>query len=220
MSKDSFNWKKLFINEDEATNAHNEKSETPKQVSFPENNAINSEKSNSLQTNPYLEEILKVYENGFNTLNLSDFDFFELYKSVMATGVNSQQSYQMAFTIGQSIKPDLTKEFLLDKANYYIIEIEKVHTQYQQTGNSKKMELDSTLGAEKSTLSNRIKELEKQISQLQQELDSSKARLEKMDDQNEAKYTEVQLKLEANNLAKTKLLDSIYAVVNGIKNYL
>ena len=130
MSKESFNWKSIFINdsenttkkEDSETSSKSNQSNqttTPIQTQtnkFPEEKIANA--TNESFANPFVNEILAVYEKAFESLNLSDFDFFEMYKSVVAVGITNPQSYQMAFTMGKSIKPDLTKEYLLKCAVY------------------------------------------------------------------------------------------------------
>ncbi|KUJ62575.1 hypothetical protein AR687_07005 [Flavobacteriaceae bacterium CRH] len=225
MAKESFNWKSLFINEEankqENTGSAQQPSapvlptpdnKFPKQVteSFP---------TNSL-TNPFLNEIFEVYDKGFESLNEAGFDFFELYKSVVAVGVTNPQSYQMAFTMGKSIKSDLTKEFLLQKGSFYIAEIEKVYTKYDTIGKTKKADLDNNITKEKYNLSKSISELEAKILELQKELESKKIELQKIDPVNMEQLSEIQLKMDANNLAKEKILTSINTVITGINQYL
>ncbi|MWB93832.1 hypothetical protein GON26_05630 [Flavobacterium sp. GA093] len=227
MAKESFNWKSLFIN-DENPSSHPPES-TPvtnttnpvmpsSDTKFP-SHVTESLSANSL-SNPFLNEIFEVYDKGFESLNESGFDFFELYKSVIAVGVTNPQSYQMAFTMGKTIKPELTKEFLLEKAKYYITEIEKVYAKYDNIGKTKKTELNNTILHEKNTLSKEVADLESKIAQLQKELEAKKLALQKMDPKNMEQLSEIQLKMEANDLAKQKILNSINTVITGINQYL
>lgn len=224
MAKESFNWKSLFINE-EANNQENTGSTQPSAPVLPTpdnkfpSQVTESFSTNSL-TNPFLNEIFEVYDKGFESLNESGFDFFELYKSVVAVGVTNPQSYQMAFTMGKSIKSDLTKEFLLQKGSFYIAEIEKVYTKYDTIGKTKKADLDSNITKEKFNLSKSISELEAKILELQKELEAKKIELQKIDPVNMEQLSEIQLKMEANNLAKQKILTSINTVITGINQYL
>ncbi len=224
MAKESFNWKSLFIN-DEINNSEGAPATQPSTPistttdnKFP-NQAIEAFPTNSL-TNPFLNEIFEVYDKGFESLNESGFDFFELYKSVMAVGVTNPQSYQMAFTMGKSIKSDLTKEFLLQKGSFYIAEIEKVYTKYDTIGKTKKADLDNTITKEKYNLSKSISDLEAKIIELQKELEAKKIELQKIDPVNMEQLSEIQLKMDANNLAKQKILTSINTVITGINQYL
>jgi hypothetical protein len=221
MANDSFNWKKLFINGEESSN---EKSEfvSEKHTSVNLNNQFptQNEIHNSNSSNPFLNEVLDVYEKGFNSLNIEGFDFFEMYKSVLAVGSSNAQSYQMAFAMGKSINSAVTKEFLLEKANFYIAEIEKVYEKYNVVGLAKKKELDNSITQEKNNLSKSVTELETKIVELQKELELKKMELQKMDPNNEKLLLEIQLKIEANDLSRQKILTSINTVVTGINQYL
>lgn len=220
MAKEGFNWKSIFINEndDTASKENNVQHQfQPQDNKFPDQ--IPGNLSNQT-VNPFMNEILAVYEKGFESLNVAGFDFFELYKSVLAVGVSNPQSYQMAFTMGKTISPDLSKQFLLDKASYYISEIEKVYTKYDTIGNTKKKDLNDSITKEKQNLSGAIADLETRILQMQQELEVKKADLQKIDYKNSEHFTEIQLKIDANNLAKHKILESINTVITGINQYL
>ncbi|MGX7667817.1 hypothetical protein [Flavobacterium pedocola] len=221
MSKDSFNWKSLFINESENndTSKKEEQAAAPIQTnSFPDAAAMPSQALSG--NNPFLGEIVEVYQKGFEGLNAEGFDFFELYKSVQAVGVTNPQSYQMAFTMGKTINPNLSKDFLLEKAKFYIAEIDKVYAKYDSTGTSKKMELSNKITLEKTALATGITSLESKIADLQKELSHKKAELEKIDLVNQEHFSELDLKIEANNMAKKRILDSINTVITGINQYL
>lgn len=223
MAKDNFNWKSLFVNNGDNQNSV---SVVPQEesVSLNVNNKfpdriVETYNLNS-STNPFLNEVFEVYDKGFESLNVPGFDFFELYKSVLAVGVTNPQSYQMAFTMGKTINSDLTKEFLLEKASFYITEIEKVYEKYNIVGKTKKEELDNNITKEKYNLSKSITELEATIQGLQNEVEAKKLELQKMDPANKKDLTEIQLKIEANDLAKEKILTSINTVITGINQYL
>jgi hypothetical protein len=220
MSTESFNWKSLFINEDN----NQSKNEEVKPASFPQNNKFPDTDTNSnpinTSTNPFLGEVIDIYQKGFDGLNVEGFDFFEMYKSVNAVGVTNPQSYQMAFTMGKTINPKLTKEFLLDKAKYYSVEIEKVYEKYNITGNSKKSDLNLKINENKNNLSKGIADIEAQIEQLQKQLEAKRLELSRIDNDNAQEFAELQLKIEANNMARQKIQDSINLVVTGIKQYL
>ncbi|RZL17608.1 MAG: hypothetical protein EOO96_28780 [Pedobacter sp.] len=221
MAKESFNWKSLFVNDDTTT----EKKDIPEPavVKDIENKFPDQQQEYFAEpslVNPFLTDILAVYDKGFESLNSQGFDFFELYKSVMAVGVTNPQSYQMAFTMGKTINPNLTKDFLLEKARFYIAEIEKVHSKFDSDGKSKRSTLDTNLSSQKQDLSKSIADLETKMLQLQKEIALKKAELLKVDEGTREQYSEIQLKIEANNTAKTKILESINTVVTGVNQYL
>ena len=133
MALESFNLKSLFVNDEANQTSQNAPKEQIKTTTitenkfptteskFPEtpiNSGTNSNSFGNNSDNPFLNEILEVYNKGFESLNQSGFDFFEMYKSVMAVGPTNPQSYQMAFTMGKTIKSDLSKTFLLEKSIY------------------------------------------------------------------------------------------------------
>ena len=225
MSKENFSWKSLFINDDKK----NETQAAPVQQNIPVNNspvgtqfpdtAISSNNvSNS--SNPFIGEVLSVYEKGFEGLNIEGFDFFELYKSVMAVGSNNPQSYQMAFAMGKTLRPEISKEFLLDKSKFYISEIEKVFQNYDVIGNSKKNELNNGILHKKENLNKEIADLQKQITALQNTLQTKTAELAQIDNENKELFVEIQQKIEANAIAKQKILESINTVIAGINQHL
>ncbi|QBN19321.1 hypothetical protein [Flavobacterium nackdongense] len=221
MGIESFDWKSLFINEEGSNQPKNEETKAP---SLPQTNKfpdieLNSNVSNN-SSNPFLGEVFDVYQKGFESLNQDGFDFFEMYKSVNAVGVTNPQSYQMAFTMGKTINSALTKESLLDKGKFYLTEIEKVYDKFNNTGNAKKSDLNLKITQEKKNLSNSISDLESQIAKLQKELESKRNELNKIDVNNAAQFSQFQLKIEANNLAKQKIQESINIVITGINQYL
>lgn len=221
MAKESFNWKSLFVNEEVENTSNQQAEKTPiSDVNkFPEN-PTTFQPTESATNNPFLNEIFGVYEKGFESLNQTGFDFYEMYKSVISVGATNPQSYQMAFTMGKTINPQLSKAFLLEKSKYYTDEIEKVHATYDTTGNSRKKDLNSAIAAEKENLTRIIGDLESKIMQLQNDLLKNRTELEKIDFKNKEQFSEIQLKIEANDLAKKKILDSIKTVVTGINQYL
>ncbi len=235
MALNNFNWKSIFINDESNSGTSNTNqnptSETkvappisenkfPTQNKFPETPAPVVYNTGNITSNPFLDEILEVYNKGFESLNSDGFDFFEMYKSVMAVGPTNPQSYQMAFAMGKSLKSDLSKEFLIEKSKFYTSEIEKVYAKYDTTGNSKNKDLNNTITTQKYNLGKNIADLETQIAKLQAELEAKKMELSKIDNDNHQMFAEIQQKIEANNIAKQKILESINTVVTGINQYL
>ncbi|MNL81946.1 hypothetical protein D3C87_2092000 [compost metagenome] len=62
--------------------------------------------------------------------------------------------------------------------------------------------------------------MEAKIIELQKELEAKKIELQKIDPVNMEQLSEIQLKMDANNLAKQKILTSINTVITGINQYL
>jgi hypothetical protein len=227
MSNETFNWKSLFIQDDsedaskpketkEVKSQPLEATKFPTQTTFTTSNPVTS----SGTLNPFINEILDVYQKGFDSLNQANFDFFEYYKSVVAVGISNPASYQMAFTMGKSIKSDLTKEFLIEKSKFYIAEIEKVYTKYDAAGNAKKNDFIAQQNNQNASLTKAISDLEIKIVELQRELEAKKLELNKLASNFADPIHETNLKIEANNTAKNTILESIQNVINGINQYL
>lgn len=224
----AFNWKNLFIEpteEEKAAQLAAEKAPPTKVVEMPSSIApkmtMPSTPISKVDTGgDAFKEVLAVYEKGFDGLNHDGYDFFELYKSVMAVGADNPQAYQMAFAMGKSIKSDLTKSILIEKGNSYVAEIEKVHSKYAEVGNKKRADLLNQLNAEKSNLSSSIKSIESQISSLQAELSKQKSELSEIDNKFGASLTDMEARIGANDGAKQTILNSIQKVINGINQNL
>ena len=119
--------------------------------------------------------------------------------------------------MAQSVDAKVTKESLLDGANFYIKEINDVHEQYHTKGNAKKEEFQSSLLHQKETLSTEIAELEKQILQLQTQASDKKNQLNALENGTSTEMTDIEQKITANDIAKTKILEIITTVADGIK---
>ena len=196
----SFNWKSLFVNEEGNENNTSATPSTPApsitmptDTKFPEATVTPTMPMGSANNNPFLGEVLDVYQKGFDGLNAEGFDFFELYKSVQAVGVTNPQSYQMAFTMGKTINSALTKEFLLEKSKFYITEIEKVYVSFDEKGKAKNNNLNGEITTKKNNLTTEIANLEKQIATLQADLETKKAALAKIDFENHEAFSEIKL---------------------------
>ena len=161
-----------------------------------------------------------MYEAGFESLNLPGYDFYEFFKAIKAVGSNDANVYKMAMTMASSVDSKVTKTSLLDGANFYITEINNVHQQYQTKGNAKRDEIQKNQQSQKKVLTSEISDLEKQILQLQTQISEKKNLLNSIDSDLLSEISEIEQKIVANDIAKTKILEIITTVVNGIKNNL
>ncbi|MFI8603654.1 hypothetical protein ACIGCP_04300 [Cellulophaga baltica] len=229
MAKEKFNWKSLFVNDENASKTTATKSEekidfpneptpTSSSTQFPQSSAPQrSQVTSSNIDNAILNSVIEMYESGFESLNLPGYDFYEFFKAIKAVGSNDPNVYKMAFTMAQSVDAKVTKESLLDGANFYIKEINDVHEQYHTKGNAKKEEFQSSLLHQKETLSAEIAELEKQILQLQTQASDKKNQLNALENGTSTEMTDIEQKITANDIAKTKILEIITTVADGIK---
>lgn len=225
MAKEKFNWKALFVNDegeskDKTVVTSSEKttsfpSETESTTKFPEPVSMPTSVKNSV-----LSTVIEMYEAGFESLNKPGYDFYEFFKAIKAVGSNDASVYKMAYTMASSVDKNITKASLLEQSDFYIKEIDKVHQQYQSKGNAKKTQIQSGLKTKKTNLSAEVSQLEKQILQLQTQISDKKNQLLSIDSNLINDVSDIEQKIVANDLAKSKILETIGAVVEGIKNNL
>jgi hypothetical protein len=167
---------------------------------------------------PHLEKIMKLYEDGFDGLNMEGYDFFEYFKMVVGAGVNNGAAYSMAFTMGQSM--GATKETLLSQAQFYIDEISKVHKHYVDNGTSKKESVLKQKGDEEVNLTTELGSINAEISRLMGLKAEKEMALASINTKHAPEITEIECKLMANDMARDRILGTINTVVNGIKTNL
>src|ERR1041385_7730891 len=111
------NFKDLFIksdDEEEEKPKNTEKPSFPITESFPTNNHVTQPKS----SNPYLAEIIEVYEKGIESMNMPGYDFYDFYVAVKAAGAHNETVYKMAFQMGKTMDSNVTSEKLATDAEY------------------------------------------------------------------------------------------------------
>ncbi|UII31275.1 OmpH family outer membrane protein [Fulvivirga ulvae] len=230
MANDKFNWKSLFINEEEPKESKPEKEESRVRTQPQSNSSQESSKSGTKfpehapksdsVDKSILDTIVEMYEAGFDSLNRPGYDFYEFFKAIKAVGSNEPQVYKMALTMAQGVDNKVNKDTLLTQANFYINEIEKVHKQYQAQGNTKKTELQNTQATQKENLTTEITALEKQLMEIQNKISARRNELQSLDANLMAEVEEIDQKIIANDKARTKILETITTVVDGIKNHI
>lgn len=240
------NFKDLFIVSDEEPNkpAQPNISKEKKTVSFPSNShsandnmsvpsmnpvfptaaPISVEEptvsvSNS-GTNPFLEKIQEVYERGFEKLNQPGYDFFEFFRAVTKAGMSNPQVYVMAFDMAQGLEPSLTKELLINQADYYLSEFEKVWNEFSTNGKVKLKDLTQRKNTESNTLSQEISALQQQIIQMQTQISLKQSTLNDIDHKYQPEINEINLKLDASDTIKKRFETNINTVKKNIINNL
>ena len=227
MAKEKFNWKSLFITTEE-NSEENKPEKTPAKslspsTSFPEARKPVSKFPDTLPkkilvNDAILTTIIEMYESGFESLNQPGYDFYEFFKAIKAVGSNDPSVYKMALTMAQSVAPEITKSTLLTQADFYIEEIEKVHKQYENQGNTKKTKILQTQKNQKETLNSEISTLEKNLIEIQNQISNKKSQLQSIDDNMITDLSEIDQKIIANDTARSKILETIGTVIDGIKN--
>jgi hypothetical protein len=236
MADEKFNWKSLFINdvnvEETKQEPEAQKQRTKKTISFPDSPAQPSRPvEQKRQAAPAsgdkptvdqgtLDAIIAMYVQGFESLNNPGYDFYEFFKAVEAVGSHDPQVYKMAYTMAKTVNKEVSKNQLLSKADSYIAEINKVHSQYLAQGNSKKNQIQSGMQSKKSNLTNEISDLELQMNNLKEIIFQKRTELQSIDTGMISELSEIDQKIICNDIARSKIQDEISEVVNGIKNNL
>lgn len=169
-------------------------------------------------TQEQIDKAYSLYQNGFDSLNQPGYDFYEFFKMVVAGGIGNAPIYAMAFAMGKSVETKMTKEGLINQADFYLSEITKVYENYALQGDTKKNELVGRKSQENQSLLSEVDHLKQQIDALQVQLDSSIKRLNTIDSNYAEQLNEVDCKIKANMLAKDKIIGEIQSVKNGITN--
>jgi hypothetical protein len=229
MATEKFNWKGLFVNEVETEESIPQSKKSPQADnvrSFPEANKISSKfpESDPAQktavSQSVLDSVVAMYEAGFESLNQPGYDFFEFFKAIESVGSHEPQMYKMAMTMAQTVDKKVNKELLLTKAEYYITEINKVHSQYFTQGTAKKEQILSDQKSQKELLYSEISHLEKSLIEIKEQIDKKRTQLQSVDTNMITEVSEIDQKITCNDLAKAKIQEAILTVVNGIKNNL
>lgn len=169
---------------------------------------------------PYMNSVLELYNKGFDSLNKEGYDFYEFYKAMLAAGPDNAAMYAMALNMAKAMDSSVTKENLLRQSEYYLTEISKVHKNYEDQGKAKANNILSQKTTEEGTLNRELSEVQSQLEQLRQKENNIKIQIGAIDSKYSAQLSEINCKIEANNVAKKELFDSINKVKQGINTNL
>ena len=167
---------------------------------------------------PHLDKIMKLYEDGFDNLNMDGFDFFEYFKMVVEGGVNNPAMYTMAYGAAKAM--GASKESLVSQSQFYIDEINKVYKVYVDNGTVKREEALKAKGGEEANLSKELNDINAEIARLTQLKQQKESTLATIDGKYAPQITDVECKLMANDIAREKIIATITTVVDGINKNL
>lgn len=177
--------------------------------------------------NPYVEEIIQVYDKGLESINMPGYDFFDFYSAIKAAGAQNDSVFRMAFQMGKTMDTGLTPQKLVQDAEFYLSKIRDVHQKYADQGNQKLGDLNSQLRGEKEKLSadaadaeSRIEKLKQEIAQQERKLSETRAALTKVDEKYKPQQQVIEQKLEANDRAMEISLQKLTTVKEGIQQFL
>jgi len=183
---------------------------------FPENRPATTYQ----EKNPFLDKILDVYDKGFAKLNQPGYDFYEFFRAVYKAGIDNPQVYQMALDMGQAMDSNVSRESLLSQADYYITELEKVHTGFMTDGQNKISDLTNKKNSETNNLSSELESLKQQLEFVQNQIQSKENALNEIGNKYQPDINDISLKLSANDTAKDTFISNINRVKSNISNNL
>lgn len=225
-------FKDLFIKSgDEEVEGKKEQPVPQPSVGFP----VTGQQPNSTQppvfnasgSNPYLDEIIQVYEKGLESINLPGYDFFDFFSAIKAAGAQNEAIFRMAFQMGKTMDSSLTLQKLSSDAEFYLSKLRDVHQKYQEQGQQKLSGLNNQLRTERDSLASDATSMEAQISKLKQQivdlerkLSETRGALAKVDEKYKPQQDVIEKKLQANDLALQTSLQRLSAVRDAISLYL
>lgn len=224
------NWKSLFV---KGQDAEPEKNETKADsFSFPVNNN-NPAPNQPAQTyvapvnDPVINEVLKVYESGLDSINMPGYDFYEFYQAINSTSHSGEQTYQMAYQMARTLDKTITPSKLLQDAEFYISKINEVHSQYVSQGQQKLNSIQNSKNNDKSKLQSeidqataRISALRAELQQLESEINTKRNTLSRIDEGFAPQERTIREKLMANDHARKNSIDKLNVIKEGIQRFI
>lgn len=221
-------WKSLFVKSEE-DEAPQKQSAPTESFSFPVNASPMPQPQPQAPpsvTDPVVTEVLQVYENGLDSINMPGYDFYEFYKTVISTGNPTEQTYNMAFQMARTLDKSITPAKLLGDAEFYISKINEVHSQYTAQGNAKLNAMQEKKSGERVGLQKEIDDavrrmasLRAELQNLENEVSVKRNHLSKIDEGYTPQERTVREKLNANDVARKASIDKLNMIKDGIQRY-
>lgn len=227
------NWKSLFV-KTEGEEAP-ERKDTAEPLSFPVGATQPAYSQPSYQqtpapapaTDPTINEVMEVYENGLDSINMPGYDFYEFYKAISSTGNMGEQTYNMAFQMAKTLDKTITAQKLLTDAEFYISKINEVHSQYVAQGQQKLNGIQEKKLGEKSTLNTeidqgamRLAQLRVELQELESSLNKKRNTLAKIDESYYPQEKSIREKLNANDTARNVSIQKLNVIKDGIQRFI
>ena len=223
-------WKDLFVKSGENESPKNETGS--ENLSFP----VSGNTSAAVQASPgyipqpvndpIVNEVLQVYENGLDSINMPGYDFYEFYQAVTSIGDSNEQTYKMAYQMAKTLDKTITSQKLMNDAEFYISKINEVYSQYVSQGQQKLNGLQEKKSGEKIKLTGeidqaamRVAKLRSELQQLESEITQKRNTLAKIDESFYPQEKSIREKLNANDLARKTSIDKLNMIKEGILKF-
>lgn len=183
--------------------------------------------SANTSSNPYLNEIIEVYEKGLESINMPGYDFYDFYQAVKAAGAQNEAIYKMAFQMGKTMDSSITSHKLSSDAEYYISKINDVYKTYSEKGGQKLSALEAEQTAEKEKLTGEVGGIEAEINKMRQQimamehkLSETRNDLAKVTNKYKPQQDVIKLKLQANDQAMQVSIQKLNSIKEAITQYI
>lgn len=225
-------WKSLFVKDETPAPQEEKKATEPHQEeSFAftrKESELGEAPAKPLNVNQSIvDEIMAVYENGLDKLNMPGYDFFEFYQAIYASNQFSESAFQMAFQMSQALEKSVTKPKLLNDADYYISKIDEVYKSYILQGSQKlktisdkKLAENNQLNTEINEATAKIQELKTEINRLESMILDHKSKLNQLENNISPDEQAIKEKLTANDVVYQTIIGKLNKVKLGVQNYL
>src|SRR5687768_11722725 len=225
------NWKNLFVKSDEKEPEKKERQSD--NLSFPVSGNTTTSSQSSVgyvtqQVNdPVINEVLQVYENGLDSINMPGYDFYEFYKAISSIGDSNEQTYKMAYQMAKTLDKTITSQKLMTDAEFYISKINEVYSQYVTQGQQKLNSLQEKKSGEKIKLTGeidqaamRVAHLRSELQQLESEINQKKNVLAKIEESFYPQEKSIREKLNANDMARKTSIEKLNMIKEGIVKFI
>jgi hypothetical protein len=176
----------------------------------------------------FVDDLRKRFKKILEDKNQPNFDFYEFSLMLLRTSNNpTVDHFKTAYEGAKLLNPSCNQQFLLQSADFYKKELQSAFEGTLAAGEQKKTSINNEKANEQKQLNAEVNNIEQQLGKLRQQIaDLEKSQREKMtaiqgiDAKFEAKFIEIEQKLNATVTAKDGVMEEIALIENGIKQYL
>jgi hypothetical protein len=174
-----------------------------------------------------VDNLMLRFQKLIEEKNQPGFDFFEY--SAMVLGVSTSPApdhFKMAFQGAKVMNPQVSKQQLLDSANFYKQTLEAAYLDTIKKGEEKRTAIaqqqaneQKQLNTEVATIGNQIAEFEKKIAELRAAQAQKNTLLTTLAEKFAPQMSDVESKLNATSSAKDRVQERLLLVEDGLKKF-
>lgn len=174
--------------------------------------------STSQASPEHIAKALDAYKQGLQSLKQPSYDFLNFFDALSDEDKNNPAIYQMAVKFATSMDKSVTKDKLIQSADFYVSKIQEHYSNYVTSGNNKKQTVLSQKADENRSLSADLDLLEQQAQAIQTQIQDRKNKIASIDSKYAIQLSDIDSKLAANDIAKNEIVSSLETVKQGIIN--